>query len=115
MSLKGPLWARFFVLGDEDKAAKELAVVLKAYKATRMIVGHTAAAEGVTPSHGDRLIQIDVGLTAMYGGPAACLVIEKDQFYEVRGVDAFLRIFVAMFDQLAECRFRFVDTVVDEG
>ena len=84
MSLKGPLWDRFFVLGDEDKAAKELAVVLKAYKATRMIVGHTGAMEGVRPSFDDRLIQIDVGMTAMYDGPAACLVVEKGEFYEAR-------------------------------
>jgi len=39
----------------------------------------------------------------------------RDPFNEVRGVEAIQRIFGAMFEQLADCRFRIVDTVVDEG
>jgi steroid Delta-isomerase len=39
----------------------------------------------------------------------------RDPFNEVRGVEALQRIFDAMFQQLADCRFRIVDTVVDEG
>ena len=38
----------------------------------------------------------------------------RDPFNEVRGVEAIQRIFGAMFEQLADCRFRIVDTVVDE-
>ena len=38
----------------------------------------------------------------------------RDPFNEVRGVEAIQRIFRDMFEHLAECRFRIVDTVVDE-
>lgn len=38
----------------------------------------------------------------------------RDPFNEVRGVDAIQRIFGAMFEHLADCRFRIVDTVVDD-
>ncbi len=38
----------------------------------------------------------------------------RDPFNEVRGVEAIERIFADMFEHLADCRFRIVDTVVDE-
>jgi steroid delta-isomerase len=38
----------------------------------------------------------------------------RDPFNEVRGVEAIERIFADMFENLDDCRFRIVDTVVDE-
>jgi steroid delta-isomerase len=38
----------------------------------------------------------------------------RDPFNEVRGVAAIQKIFGDMFEHLAECRFRILDTVVDE-
>jgi steroid delta-isomerase len=38
----------------------------------------------------------------------------RDPFNEVRGVEAIQRIFRDMFEHLADCRFRIVDTVADE-
>ena len=40
--------------------------------------------DGVSVTAGGRLIRIDVGMTKYYGGPAACLLVEKGVFYEVR-------------------------------
>jgi len=80
----GPLWDRSLALDDEGRVAEELAGTLKAYGANRMIIGHTVSHEGVLARAGGRLIMIDVGLAKLYGGPAACLVVEKGIFYEVR-------------------------------
>ena len=38
----------------------------------------------------------------------------RDPFNEVRGVAAIQRIFANMFEHLADCRFRILDTVIDE-
>ncbi len=83
----GPLWSRAFALGDEDEVSKQLKVVLKQYDANRMVVGHTVSTGGVFARAGGRLIRIDVGMSGCYGGPAACLVVEKGVFYEVRHPD----------------------------
>lgn len=83
----GPVWSRALALGDEDEVAKHLKVVLKLYDANRMVVGHTVSTDGVFARAEDRLIRIDVGMSGCYGGPAACLVVEKGVFYEVRHPD----------------------------
>ncbi len=56
----------------------EIAIVLAAYDAKRLIVGHTPSLEGVRASLGGRVIQIDTGASAYYGGPPAYLVITGD-------------------------------------
>jgi hypothetical protein len=80
----GPLWDRALALAEDDEVAKELDAVLKKYDARRMVIGHTVSTEGIRTRAGGRLVRIDVGMSAYYGGPAACLVIEKGEFYEVR-------------------------------
>ena len=83
-SSSGPLWNRALALDDEAEVAKQLAVVLKACGANRMVIAHTVSRDGVMAAAGGRLIRVDVGMAECYGGPAACLVIEKGAFYEVR-------------------------------
>ena len=39
----------------------------------------------------------------------------RDPFNEVRGVPAIRAIFERMFDQLADCRFRVIETIADPG
>jgi len=80
----GPLWTRDLALDDEALVAKPFEAVLKKYGAKRMVIGHSVDTEGIRTRMGGRLIRIDVGMAALYGGPAACLVVEKDAFYEVR-------------------------------
>ncbi len=79
-SYTGPLWTRFLALGDEEEVVKALDEVFAKFGAKRMVVGHTVSSEGVSVRAGGRLIRADVGL--FFGGPAACLVIEKGVFYE---------------------------------
>ena len=81
------MWNRSLALGGEDQVSRQLEEVLKGYGAHRMVVAHTVSIEGVATRAGGRLIRIDVGMSEFYGGPAACLVVEKGVFYEVRHPD----------------------------
>jgi len=81
----GPLWYRGLVRrepGDEASTAagpltmeQELTAVLAAHGARRMIVGHTPNLAGIQILHGGRLIAIDTGISAHYGGPRTYLEI----------------------------------------
>ena len=83
----GPLWDRTFALADEDRITGELGTVLKRWGVRRMVIGHTVTRSGVVTRAGGRVVRIDVGMCAAYGGPAACLVVEKGVLYEVRHPD----------------------------
>jgi len=83
-SSSGPLWNRFLARGDEEAVAAALDEVFRKYGAAHMVIGHTVAKDGIAVRAGGRLIQVDVGMCEYYGGPAACLVIEKGVFSEVR-------------------------------
>lgn len=76
----GPLWYRGHVSRTPEDAARlmpqdELAAVLAYHGANRLVVGHTPAITGITASLGGRLVQIDTGISAHYGGPASYLEI----------------------------------------
>ncbi len=79
----GPLWDRFYSLAEESVIIPELERVLLLYDADRMIVAHTVTGNGIMTRAGGRVIRVDVGMTGVYGGPAACLVIEDGVYREV--------------------------------
>jgi hypothetical protein len=81
--MDGPLWARRFFELEQERAAKELQLVLRAQQARAMVVGHTVSRRGIAERLSGRLIQADVGMTAYYGGAAACVVMEKAALYAV--------------------------------
>ena len=87
MTSGSPVWDRTLALAPEDRVADALTEVLKRYGAKHMVIAHTVAREGVHTRAGGRLIRIDVGMSRYYGGPAACLVVEKGVLYEVRHPD----------------------------
>ncbi len=82
----GPLWYRGYAqasgtpepqepgarVGEAPNAkpasANELDEVLMAYGAQRMVIGHTPILSGIAVSHEGRLIRIDTGISAVYGG-----------------------------------------------
>lgn len=75
----GPLWYRGNVdpspaegrTPPQDEAAR----VLAAYGADRLVVAHTPQAKGITTFHGGRVICVDTGISAGYGGPRSFLEI----------------------------------------
>jgi hypothetical protein len=79
---EGPLWFRGLAQGEEAPLAAHLDAVLKKHGCKRMVVGHTPT-EGllVTPRYGGRLVAIDVGLSAVYGGPPAALLLEEGRAF----------------------------------
>jgi hypothetical protein len=86
----GPLWYRGLVARDADAemlraAAKppappltpdqELAAVLAAYGAQRLVIAHTPDLKGIQIGAGGRLARIDTGISRFYGGPLSWLEI----------------------------------------
>ncbi len=84
---EGPLRNQSFLQRPDDELAADLDLVLKHRGASHMVVAHTINHAGVRACLSGRLIRIDVGLSARYGGPAACLLIEKGKFFELRAPD----------------------------
>lgn len=90
----GPLWYRGLITRDPKvteipptapEAAprplveQELATVLGAYGAKRIIVGHTPSLAGIQILYGGRLVAIDSGISSHYGGRPSYLEIVGDR------------------------------------
>ena len=54
---------------------QELATVLAAYGAKRIVVGHTPSLSGIKVDYGGQLIRIDTGNSRYYGGTPSYLEI----------------------------------------
>jgi len=80
----GPLWYRGLAMnqkGDLDALADP---ALEFHKVKRIVIGHTPTRGNIEAKNGGKVIEIDVGMCRHYGGPAACLLIEKGEFFDVR-------------------------------
>ncbi|MFL6726240.1 MAG: hypothetical protein ACJ8FS_06985, partial [Sphingomicrobium sp.] len=90
----GPLWYRGLVAADPDAQAaraaikppqppltqdQELAAVLAAYGAQRLVIAHTPSLKGIQITNGGRLARIDTGNSRYYGGPLTWLEIIGDR------------------------------------
>ena len=78
---EGPLWYRGLATGDEAQLSAHVDSVLKKFGVAHVVVGHTVTIGTIFPRFGGRVIMIDVGLSAAYGGPPACLIIEGGKAY----------------------------------
>ena len=65
---KGPFWVRSLAMGTEQEACAEVATVLAAVNATRMVVGHTVQEGGATARCGGALVLLDAGICRAYHG-----------------------------------------------
>ncbi len=77
MDPEGPLWYRGLTGGDDAPLAADVDRTLARFGVKHMVIGHTVTAGAVMTRYDGKVIMIDVGLSAVYGGPPACLVIEK--------------------------------------
>lgn len=81
----GPLWYRGLITreGDERPAPpsieEELATVLAAYGARRLVIGHTPSLAGIVIAHEGRLVRIDTGISAHYSGRWSYLEIMRGE------------------------------------
>jgi len=79
-SQRAPIWVRDYSYGTpaSDRCA-ELARVLGALSAQRMVVGHTVQQQGINSACDGKVWRIDVGLSRFYGGKPSVLEIRGDQ------------------------------------
>lgn len=75
---EGPLWCRDLAYGDEEALEEHVDTVLRNAGVRRIVIGHTPTLSTVLPRFQGKVVMADVGLSRYYGGPPACLVIEKD-------------------------------------
>ena len=80
---EGPLWYRGLAQNDEQTEEPNLQAVLKNYGVGRVVIGHTPTAGTIMPRFGGRVVMIDVGMSAAYGGRLACLLIEGGKAYAI--------------------------------
>lgn len=92
----GPLWYRGLIqrsdppaMVEEDAGAEparltieeEIDLVLSTYGVSRIVVGHTPSLTGIAAHHDGKLIRIDTGISAFYGGTRSFLRIEDGVVY----------------------------------
>ena len=77
----GPLWYRGLAEHDEALETAHVEALLAKHGVSRIVIGHTPTAGAVIPRFGGKVIQIDVGLSAAYGGRLACLILEDGRAY----------------------------------
>jgi hypothetical protein len=71
----GPLWYRGFA-EENETTVKDIADILKAFSVKRMVIAHTPHLSGIQVLDQGRVIDIDTGITASYGGTHSFLSIE---------------------------------------
>lgn len=74
---EGPLWYRGLAATDEALLAEHVDSVLARFGVKHIVIGHTVTAGTVMPRFDGKVIMIDVGLSASYGGPPGALIIEQ--------------------------------------
>ena len=77
----GPLWYRGLA-GVEPVAAPEtVQATLEHLGAHHLVIGHTPTRGAIWPRYSGRVIQVDTGMTAVYGGHVAWLEETKEGLY----------------------------------
>lgn len=72
----GPLWYRGLA-EESPQGEADVAAALAAYGVARIVIGHTPSLEGIRSLYGGRVIDIDTGISAYYGGVRSYLEIDN--------------------------------------
>jgi hypothetical protein len=73
------LWFRGLAQDDEQQQMPFVEQIGRQFDARHFVIGHTVSRTGVRTRFDGRVIMIDVGMTARFGGPAECLIVEGDE------------------------------------
>ena len=71
----GPLWYRGLAGVAPVASVETVEAILDQHKARHIVIGHTPTAGAIWPSYAGRVIQVDAGLSAHYGGHLAWLEV----------------------------------------
>ena len=82
--LDGPLWYRELASGEETVLEEHVQRVLDFFGARRIVIGHTPTKGSIVPRFGGKVVQVDVGLSAVYGSHMAWLLIEGGNAFAVQ-------------------------------
>jgi hypothetical protein len=77
MATDSPLWYRGLSQDAGPEIPAHVDKVLAAYGVKRIVVSHTVTTGAIMPRFDGKVVLIDTGLTSMYGGHRACLVLEN--------------------------------------
>jgi len=77
----GPFWYRGLAQESGPAIDGHAAQVIEALGVKRIVVGHTPMPGAIFSRLGGKVVLIDVGLSAYYGGNRACLIIENGKLY----------------------------------
>lgn len=83
MGTDSPLWYRGLALEDGPAIAEHVDRVLATNDAKRIVISHTVTPGAIVERFGGRVIMIDTGMTAVYGGHRACLLLEGGKVYAI--------------------------------
>ena len=73
----GPFWYRGLAQAPEAELADHVDRVLTTFGVKHVVIGHTVTPGAVVPRFDGKVVMIDVGMSAFYGGPPACLIVEN--------------------------------------
>ena len=77
----GPLWYRGLAGVEPIAAPETVQATLEHLGARHLVIGHTPTHGAVWPRYGARVIQVDTGMSAVYGGHVAYLEETKDGLF----------------------------------
>lgn len=80
----GPLWYRGLAQDTAEVTPEYVDQLLKAYEVKRIVIGHTPTAGAVLTRFDGKVVMVDVGLSAVYGGRRASLVIDRGDAYAIQ-------------------------------
>lgn len=78
---QGPLWYRGLSGVAPTASPETVAAILSAHGARHIVVGHTPTGGAIWPRYDGRVVQIDVGMSAVYGGHVAYLEATHDGLF----------------------------------
>jgi hypothetical protein len=77
----GPLWYRGLAGKAPEATSETVNAILQQHQAARIVIGHTPTGGYIWPRYDGRVIQIDTGIGAAYGGHVAYLEIKPTKLF----------------------------------
>lgn len=81
---QGPHWFRGLSTDDEAVAPDFVDMLLARFGVDHIVVGHTPCTDTIMPRYDGRVLVIDSGISAFYGGPVTVLLVEQGVLHNLQ-------------------------------